>query len=110
MRNLRTISAWCKPSRKVQIQVMHGGSHIKKEGVERVMFIETARNNDEIISMALDKCLCLGVELFKVCSTGSKSTSFGTNATWDDEVIYIDETNAGYYEGCFDSNGDRVYE
>lgn len=107
---MKTIVALSKPTRVISQKTMHGNIYTSNKGHERVLYEVTPESNDDLIARAFIECEKLGLELWRIQAQGSKSTSFSTQATWCDELIYKDDTRASYFEGVFDGDGNRVDE
>lgn len=108
MSEYRRIRAISKAFRTESMNTMHGGVHTYDEGHETLLDLVTQKSDKEVIELAKSKAAEKELELYSVYVVGSKATSFGTSATWCESEIYIDETRPLYYEGHFDSKGNRI--
>lgn len=105
---MRTIKAYSKPARTIKQEMMHGNVYSRSDGAQTVLYAIFDKSDDEIVSIAKDKCKELGLELWKVFVVGSKPTSFSTSATWCERELFLDESPALYFEGVFDGDGNRI--
>ena len=106
---LRTIKAYSKPARKISQMMMHGNTYTYNQGVETILYSETFEESDlAVVNWAKEEAKKKGLELYKVEVIGSKATSFSTQATWCEKELFRDDSNAMYFEGVFDGDGNKI--
>ena len=96
-------------SKTISKLMMHGNTYTYNQGVETILYSETFEESDSaVVEWAKEEAGKKGLELCKVEVIGSKATSFSTQATWCEKELYRDDSQAMYFEGVFDGDGNKI--